>query len=154
MIANHNLRLGFEFFKAKTGLSYSDDFRCVMFIANRHLGLVTKMEHVGAAFAFSNFCGRTASFHVVVQDPAMVTKKVLREVFSYAFVVCGLEALVATIDSTNVKSANFAKKVGGTLIHTIKDGGLDGDMLYFQMLKSDCIWIKENVNGERLARAA
>lgn len=154
MIVCSDRRLGFEFFKTKIGVSYSDDFRAMLFARDEHQGKTMSMDHVGAAFGFSNFVGRTASIHTVVQDPSLVTRSVLREVFSYAFQACGLEAVVATIDSANTRSAKFAQKIGGSLIHIIKAGGLDGDMLYFQMLKQDCRWIKEKEHGKRFAAAA
>lgn len=144
----------FDYMRQKVGLTWSDDFRGMLFVPNKLWGLAPSLEHVVAAFGFNNFVGRTACFHVSVTNGAALNKHNLKEVFDYAFNVCGLVALLAAIDSTNVPSCKFAKKVGGRLIHTVKDGGLDGDLHCFQMLREECPWLPENQHGKKFATAA
>lgn len=154
MIICADRMLAFDYLRTEVGLTWSEDFRGMLIVPDRFRGKVMAREHVAAAFGFNNFCGRTACFHVSVKDRTGLHKQTLREVFDFAFNACGLAALLATIDSTNVASCKFAVKVGGRLVHVIPEGGLDGDLHCYQMLREDCPWLKEAQHGKRLAAAA
>lgn len=140
-------KLCFEYLQATAGLTWSEDFRGIMVVREEFRGQLAQKDHVAAAFGFNNFVGHTASFHQTIRDPRVIQRGLLKEVFNYAFKTCQLQALIGPIDSTNVRAISAAKKLGGRLVHTIPKGGLEGDLLVYQMLAHECVWIKEKIHG-------
>lgn len=86
--------------------------------------------------------------HSVIQDPSAVTRGIVREVFEFPFVICGVGSILALVESTNEKALKFDEKLGFKRKTVIEDGGIEADLVVLEMTRQDCRWIrKENVNG-------
>lgn len=143
MIRADNRGMAFEFFKAKLDFTWMDDFQGVMFIPDEFRSRPAEMSHVAVAIAWHGFTGRTCMLSAVIQDPALLSRRIVRETFEYPFLVRGCEAVLATVDSLNEKSLEICRRLGFKVVHRIPDGGPDADMIVFQMLKADCRWLKK-----------
>lgn len=144
MITVPNRDMTLEFMSTRFGMRPSGDFRGVMFIPDDYKNASVSMDHVGVAYAWDNFVGRTCAISIVVQKPECLTRPVIREAFRFPFEVCGLNALFALVDSTNHKSLSLCDRVGFEFIHRVPYGGREGDLIVYQMLREKCRWLKRN----------
>lgn len=120
----------------------SEDLRGVLFIPDRYRDARASKDHVGVAYAWHSFIGRTCTISIVVQKKECLTLPVVRKAFEFPFIDCGLEAVYAMVDSTNEESVSLCQRVGFNLVHRTPNGGLHGDMLVFEMRRRDCRWLK------------
>lgn len=134
--------MAYEFFHARLGLHASEDFRAVCYVPDQYRDHVAAMDHVAVAIAYNGFVGRTCCMHTVIQNPAALTRKIVREAFEYPFNVCNCVAVLALVDSTNGAALNFDRKLGFIEIARVPDGGLDGDLIVMQMLRGACRWLR------------
>jgi hypothetical protein len=135
-------RMVWEYFHRELGLHESDDFRGVLHVPDEYQGMAARMEHVAVAVGYNAFIGKTCCMHTVIRRPEKVTRSVVREAFEFPFAVAGCVAVLALVDSTNEAALSFDKKLGFTEILRIPDGGLDGDLVVLQMLRSECRWLR------------
>lgn len=135
-----------SFFSCILGLHWSDDFRGVLYVPEQYVGCLTDPKHIAIAVGYNSFIGKTCCMHSIIQRPEAVTRKIVRETFSYPFEVCHCEAVLALVDSTNVAAINFDTKLGFHEAHRVPWGGTDGDLVVLQMLKSECRWLKRNLH--------
>lgn len=143
-----------DFFKQGLGLHNSEDLRGMCFFADEDVTRGLHCEDVAVAVAFNGFIGQIAQMHVVIQKPEKLTRRMVQETFRYAFETCGLVAVFGLVDSTNAAAIEFDTRLGFKEITRIKDGGLDGDFILFQMNKADCRWLGvKNGQEKRTARA-
>ena len=131
-----------QYFNDKLGLHASQDFRGVMYVPDEFSGVASSMDHVGVAVGYNAFIGRTCCMHSVITRPNMVTPGVVRSTFHYPFVVCNLEAVLALVDSTNEAAMRFDTRLGFKHVHTVPNGGTEGDLNVLQMLRSECRWLR------------
>jgi len=131
-----------EFFAARLQLQPSADFRGVLHIPTEYQSQPASMDHVAVAVAFQSFIGRTCCMHTVIQKPEFVTRRMVRDTFAYPFNVCGLECVLALVDSTNDAALSFDSRLGFREFHRIPHGGLEGDLVVMQMLRGDCRWLR------------
>jgi hypothetical protein len=131
-----------EYFHRELGLHESDDFRGVLHVPDEFRGMTARPEHVAVAVGYNSFIGRTCCMHTVITRPASVTRSVVREAFEFPFNVAGCVAVIALVDSTNEAALSFDKKLGFQEIHRIPEGGMDGDLIIMQMLRSECRWLR------------
>lgn len=143
MIAVGSNKMTFDLFKEVCGLRWSDDFRGAMFIPDHLQGAVAKKEHVIAAYGWSGFIGRTCNISILIQQPALFSRQIIREAFRYPFEVCGLNAVIATVDSTNTGSLSVCDRTGFEKVCTIKDGGAKGDLVVYEMHRERCRWLRK-----------
>lgn len=131
-----------QFFHARLGLHHSEDFRGVCYVPETYKGQVAQMDHVSVAVGYNGFVGRTCCMHTVIQNPEAVTRRMVREAFSFPFVHCECTAVLALVDSTNDAAVSFDTKLGFREIARVPGGGLDGDLIVLQMLRSECRWLR------------
>lgn len=136
-------RLAFEFMQSKLNLRAIEDFQGAIFVRPKVRGELMQMKHVAVAYAWHSFIGRTCVINIVVQDKECLTKAVIREAFRYPFNTAGCNAVLALVDSVNVESMSLCERTGFKLKTTIKDGGLEGDLLVYEMCKDDCRWLRQ-----------
>lgn len=142
MIEYSNPEAVLDFMSGWFRIPHSEDLRGVMFIPDRYRDARASKDHVGVAYAWHGFIGRTCNISIVVQKKDCLTLPVVRKAFEYPFNVCGLEAVYALVDSTNQESISLCQRVGFKMIHRTPNGGLSGDLLMFEMLRQDCRWLK------------
>ncbi len=134
-------RMVSEYFLAKLDIQPTSDFRGVLHVPSEYTGHAASMDQVGIAVGYCGFIGKTCSMHTVITRPDLMTQKMMREFFEYPFNVCGLECVLALVESTNGPCLKFIKKVGFKEVHRIPNGGLDDDLIVLQMLRADCRWL-------------
>jgi hypothetical protein len=139
-----NKSMALEFFRVKYGMRGSEDFRGTLFVPDNMRGAVISMDHVGVAYAWDNFVGRTCCISIIVQKPECLTRPVIREAFRFPFDDCGCTAIYALVDSTNEKSLSLCHRVGFKPVHRTRDGGRHGDLIVFEMLREECRWLKRS----------
>jgi RimJ/RimL family protein N-acetyltransferase len=137
--------LALEFMQQFFPIRSSQDFRGALFVPDEYRETPAQKDHVGVAYGWDNFVGKTCCISIVVQKPECLTRPVIAEAFRFPFIECGCVAIFALVDSTNHKSLDMCRRVGFKEIHIVPDGGSHGDLIVFQMLRSECRWVKERV---------
>jgi L-amino acid N-acyltransferase YncA len=133
-----------QYFNEKLGLHQSGDFRGVCHLADVGPGEPVSMDHVAVAVGYNGFIGRTCCMHVVIARPALFSRAILREAFEFPFLVAGLEAVLALVDSSNEAALTLDKRIGFEEIARIPNGGLDGDLVLLRMLRNECRWLTKH----------
>ena len=131
-----------EFFNDRLGLNPSDDLRGVLHVPERFMGDTMQMDHVAIAVGYNGFIGRTCCMHVVIQQPEVMSPRIVREAFEFPFQVCNCEAVLGMVDSTNQAALDFDRRLGFTELTRIPNGGLEGDLVIFRMLRGECRWLR------------
>lgn len=142
MIVAANKELAFDYLQKELNLRWSDDFRGALFVPEKHSAEVASKEHVGVAVGWSNFIGKTCTVSIAVPKPECLTRAVIREIFRFPFEVCGCNAVLALVDSENRASAELCRRSGFKPVHRVLGGGVDGDLIIFQMDRATCRWLK------------
>lgn len=133
----------FEFMAQKLGMQWSNDFRGAMFVPEQFRHLPPDPQHVAVAIAWTGFVGRTCQLSAVIQQPQHLTKAIVREAFRFPFEVCNLLVVIALVDSLNHKSNEICRRLGFEAIARIPNGGLEGDLIVYQMLRQNCRWLRK-----------
>lgn len=133
-----------EFFYAKLGLHYSEDFRGVVHVPDECGKQTMNMDDVAVAVGYNSFVGKTCCMHTVIQRPDLVSPRIVREAFEYPFVVAECVAVLALVDSTNEAALKFDTKLGFKEIDRIPGGGVDGDLVVLKMLRNECRWLRHH----------
>lgn len=142
MIETSARELVHAFFADRLGLHESADFRGVMWAPDRPDEAPIYMSDIAVAVAYNSFVGKTCCMHTVVQRPDLLNRRMIVDAFRYPFVVCGCEAVLALVDSTNAAAMNFDRRLGFTDIARIPNGGAEGDLVVLQMLRANCRWLR------------
>jgi hypothetical protein len=143
MITVPDNRATFEFMAGRLGLKNSEDFRGVMFVPEEYRNARADMAHVGVAYGWHGFIGRTCVINIVVQKPECLTRAVIREAFRYPFQVAGCKSVLAMVDSVNTASMLMCRRTGFKHLKTIPDGGLEGDLVIWEMRPEFCRWLRQ-----------
>jgi hypothetical protein len=144
MMRTNDQRLVHSFFHDRLGLHWSEDFRGALYVPEEYRFERSSMDHVAIAVGYNNFIGKTCCIHTVIQRPDLLTRKIIREAFEYPFIVCGLEALLGLVDSTNDDALRFDTKLGFKEVYRVPGGGTDGDLIVMQMLRGECRWLRKD----------
>jgi hypothetical protein len=131
-----------SFFSDRLGLKWSDDFRGVLHVPDAYRDVPASMDQVAIAVGYNGFIGRSCCMHVVIQKPEAMTPRIVRDAFAFPFEVCGCEAVLGMVDSTNVQALEFDRRLGFEEIARIPNGGLEGDLVILQMLRGQCRWLR------------
>lgn len=133
-----------SFFRERLGLHWSDDFRGVLHVPDAFVNAPMSMADVAVAVAYNGFVGRTCCMHVVIQRPDLVSPRMVRDTFTYPFDVCGCEAVLGFVDSTNAAALSFDRRLGFRDVLVIPNGGPDGDLIQLMMTRADCRWLRKH----------
>lgn len=136
-------RLVCDYFFAKMQLQPTADFRGVLHVPSEYRDSAMDMDAVGIAVGYAGFIGRTCCMHTVITRPDLVTPRIVRDTFEFPFIVCGLECVLALVESTNGPALKFNRKLGFREIHRIPNGGMDDDLVVMEMLRTDCRWLSK-----------
>lgn len=131
------------FFQERLGLHWSADFRGALYVPDECRGRRMQLDDVAIAVGYNAFIGRTCCIHTVIQRPELLTRGILRESFDYPFNVCGCEAILGLVDSTNDDAMRFDLKLGFREIQRVPNGGNVGDLVILQMLRGQCRWLSK-----------
>ena len=143
MISIGDNQATFQLMNKVLGLRWSEDFRGALFIPDELQHNQLSFDDVGVAYSWSNFIGRTCVISIIVQKPQCLTRAVVREAFRFPFEQCGCNAVLAMVDSVNLKSRSLCERTGFKAIQTVPGGGLEGDLIIYQALKDECRWLRK-----------
>ena len=113
---------------------------------SRSIGLKKDGEFV-AGVIYENWHGKSITCHIAVIG--RITPAYLFAIFDYPFNVCKVGKMIAPVNSANIASIIFVKKMGFQEEARIIDAMADGDMVIFTMPKERCKYL-ENRYGKRL----
>lgn len=91
------------------------------------------------------YCGyiKNGSIQMHLAIDGRGNKDILNLAYSYPFNQLNVNKIIAPIQSNNKKCLMFALKAGFTLEHTIKDAGVNCDLLILTMTKKQCRFLKK-----------
>lgn len=82
------------------------------------------------------------SLSAAVDTPKAITKRVLRELFTFPFITLGMRRITAFIACDNLHSVNVAKRAGFRAEGIKRNAGYNGqNVIMFGMLKEECKWL-------------
>ena len=86
--------------------------------------------------------GRTMEITAVCDDPGIVSRRLLREIFEYAFEKAGVSVLMAQCSRVNSRSRSILERLGFRL-DGISRRAYDGseDAMIYSMLPGECKWL-------------
>lgn len=93
---------------------------------------------------YTAFIGKTCQMHMVNLKGGYTPKLLLKSAFEYPFNICDLQKVFGIVNSNNTKAMEYDQKLGFKEVYRfngVHDDG--GDIVVFEMNKSDCRWIKE-----------
>ena len=129
----------------ETGVKATQQFQAIFWVNEE----TSKIEWV---IGFDGFIGKVCQIHDVnISGKGYTPRKLLKAVFDYAFIKCGLEALLGVVNSHNTRALEYNRKLGFTnlaVLPGMHDDG--GDIVLMKLNKSDCKWIKERKHEELL----
>lgn len=105
---------------------------------------VNEQNKIEWVVGYTAFIGKTCQMHVVNLKSGYVPKQVLKSAFDYPFNQLGIEKAFGIVNSFNTRAMEFDKKVG--FKEVVRFAGMHddgGDLVVFEMNKSDCRWIRE-----------
>jgi plastocyanin len=134
-----------QYFHDKLGLHPSNDFRGVCHVVPPAAGEPVSMDDVAVAVGYDNFIGRVCCMHTVIAKPEHMARRIVNEAFEFPFLVCGCEAVIALVDSTNEAALEFDRRLGFHEIACIPHAGLEGDLVVLCMRRENCRWLRPQV---------
>lgn len=110
---------------------------------------VDESNQIEWVIGYTAFIGKTCQMHMVNLKGGYTPKGLLFGAFDYPFNFLGLEKTFGIVNSLNTKAIEYDKKLG--FKEAIRFAGVHcdgGDLVVFEMNKSDCRWIRERMNHE------
>lgn len=89
-----------------------------------------------AVVACTDYTGRSCQLHIAVDG--FVRPYFYLFCFQYAFNQLGVNTILTTIDSTNIKSKRLSEHLGFKCVYTIQDAGKYGDIYLMSMKRFEC----------------
>lgn len=108
------------------------------------VGLVNE-EGVLAGTVVEEYTGASVQMHIAVKHPHVPLRKFIVAGFSYVFADLGVEQALGIINSTNLKSLNFALKLGFEPIAIIPDTHIGSDSVILRLLRKNCRWLPQHI---------
>lgn len=82
------------------------------------------------------------SIHCAGEGKNWLNREFLQFVFTYVFNQMGCNVVVNPVSSANTASLKFTAHLGFKEACRIKDGYADGDLVIFELQRSECRWIR------------
>jgi RimJ/RimL family protein N-acetyltransferase len=128
-----------------SGVHPAADQRMIGWLVNDQLEIVV---------GFSGFMGKVCQIHIAMRPEFHFSpKRMLEETFRYAFNDCERELLIGIVNSENEKAMKYDEHLGFKELYRIPqmhDNG--GDIVVLGMKKSECRYLKRQVNGAELLK--
>ena len=86
--------------------------------------------------------GSVCEVSVVVEDPRVVSRQIIRDFFYYPFRQLGVTRLQAVTATTNTRCVSLLERLGFTregVLRRLHDGVVDA--VVYSMLKEECRWV-------------
>ena len=91
-----------------------------------------------AGVIYESFMDTSITCHIAITGK--VNKKYLRAIFSYPFIVCNVEKIIAPVIGDNHKSIKLVKNMGFT--EEARIARSNGDMIFFTLLRDNCKFLR------------
>ncbi len=100
-------------------------------------------DNIRGLVIFEDYNGKCVEAHILSDGkPGWLSKKFLREMFSYSFNYLAVERITVRIDEDNAKAFKLARKMGFTLESTSRRAGGNGqDIKVMRLFKEHCRYI-------------
>lgn len=124
---------------------------------SQQIGSLNSEGKVRAVSQFSDCNGRSMLLHCAGEGPNWLTREFIFFTFHYAFVQIEVEKLISPVESGNIASRRFVRRMGFSLEATLKDCAPSGDLLLYTMSRNQCRWLTSlrDYNGKaKSTRAA
>ena len=102
------------------------------------IGLV-RDDEFAAGVIYENYNGKSIVCHIAIEG--RLTKQYLKYIFFYPFKTCGVNKIIAPVNSVNTKSIKLVENMGFTEESRIKDAAPNGDIIIYTMLECNCRFI-------------
>jgi len=105
---------------------------------------VNDQNQIEWVIGYTAFIGKTCQMHMVNQKIGYTPKQLLKSAFDYPFNQLGIEKAFGIVNSLNTKAMEYDQKLG--FKEAVRFAGMHedgGDLVVFEMNKSDCRWIRE-----------
>jgi hypothetical protein len=105
---------------------------------------VDEQDKIEWVIGYTAFIGKTCQMHMVNLKGGYTPKQLLKASFDYPFNQLGIEKAFGIVNSNNVKAIQYDQKLG--FKEAVRFAGMHddgGDLVVFEMDKSDCRWIRE-----------
>ena len=117
------------------GYGFDNPYGIAIIKSNKLVGAVVFDNHRPAA--------KSVCVSIVLEDKTALTRKILADLFGFAFIQLGCMRMNAMIDESNQPSLNLIRRLGfiqeGTLRKASPTGG---NVAIFGMLQDECRWLK------------
>jgi len=123
----------FDFLKERIGLTWSQDLRMI--------GKVEDGVLVGV-IGYNQYTGSSCQMHFAGDKKGWFSRKVLSEIFRYAFDVLNCKVVYAQVASSNAEALDIDRRVGFKDVVFLPDAHPDGGVYLLQMFKEDCRWLR------------
>ena len=94
-----------------------------------------------AGVIYENWNKRTVFCHIAAEG--RLTKSYLKAIFDYPFNVLNVEKIIVPVVTDNQKSIKLVQNMGFAEEGRIKDGRLEGDIVFLTLHKDDCRFLGE-----------
>ena len=105
---------------------------------------VDDQNQIEWVIGYTAFIGKTCQMHMVNLKGGYTPKQLLKSAFDYPFNQLGIEKAFGIVNSLNTKAMEYDQKLG--FKEAVRFAGMHedgGDLVVFEMNKSDCKWIRE-----------
>lgn len=105
---------------------------------------VNDQNQIEWVIGYTAFIGKTCQMHMVNLKGGYTPKQLLKSAFDYPFNQLGIEKAFGIVNSLNTKAMEYDQKLG--FKEAVRFAGMHengGDLVVFEMNKSDCRWIRE-----------
>ena len=105
---------------------------------------VDDQNQIEWVIGYTAFIGKTCQMHMVNLKGGYTPKQLLKSAFDYPFNQLGIEKAFGIVNSLNTKAMEYDQKLG--FKEAVRFAGMHedgGDLVVFEMNKSDCRWIRE-----------
>ena len=105
---------------------------------------VNEQNQIEWVIGYTAFIGKTCQMHMVNLKGGYTPKQLLKSAFDYPFNQLGIEKAFGIVNSLNEKAMEYDQKLG--FKEAVRFAGMHengGDLVVFEMNKSDCRWIRE-----------
>ena len=105
---------------------------------------INDQNQIEWVIGYTAFIGKTCQMHMVNLKGGYTPKQLLKSAFDYPFNQLGIDKAFGIVNSLNTKAMEYDQKLG--FKEAVRFAGMHedgGDLVVFEMNKSDCRWIRE-----------
>jgi hypothetical protein len=99
---------------------------------------------------YDHWTENAVEMHIWLQGKHALTRKLLREAFTFPFVTCNKGVVIGVTPGNNASALEFNRSVGFKETYRIRDGwSLGTDMVIQEMRRDECRWLRRDHDTEQ-----